>query len=78
MFVGLAGPLFELNIFPRKNTRKRQLTIRSVHKCDQDSITLFDYWGPLTKKNCVQIRRKEVKQYNPTDISHLKPIYIFK
>ncbi len=68
----------DLTFSQEKNTRNRHLTIRSVHKCDQDSIAQFDYWGPLTKKNCVQLRKREARQYNPSDVSHLKPIYIFK
>lgn len=72
--------IFFLNLtFPQeKNTRDRHLTTRSEHKCDQNSVVQFDYWGPLTNKNCVQLRKREARQYNPSDVSHLKPIYIFK
>ena len=72
--------LFCLNLTftQEKNTRKRHLTTRTEHKCDQDSLAQFNYWGPLTKKSCVQLRRREVRQYNPSDVSQLKPIYIFK
>ena len=77
LFVDLADLFLNLTFPQEKNTRDRHLTTRSEHKCDQNSVVQFDYWGPLTNKNCVQLRKRKARQYNPSDVPHLKPIYIF-